>query len=361
MVLFDVIRHQETAVRALREAWERGKMPHALLFWGPGGVGKLRTAHALAQMLLCSSQSPPCGACSICDRVIRFTHPDLLLIAPAIKSALDGQFHKALAAYGQDLFCCLETPPKASIWIERIRELKAESSKARVERGNRVAIIRDAERMTLEAAQAALKLIEEPTAGTYLVLTCRDPEQLLPTILSRCRKLRFRQLPREFIEQVLRERSESAGAHPRVVATLAQGSLGQALSWLDEDVLELRDRALELFQTDRADPAAVGREVRSLGRTWDLDKAQASVDLLMMWFEDLLLLHHGLPEDAVTNTDRLQDLRRLARGISVAEIKRRSGVLEEMLQSIRQNVNPVLATETALLRLNRLVEESGLF
>ncbi|MCK4304707.1 MAG: DNA polymerase III subunit [Candidatus Eisenbacteria sp.] len=382
--LFQTIRHQETAVRAMRGAWIRGKMPHALLLWGPQGVGKMRSAQALAQLLMCRRQPTPrevqtasgrsdgadgpCGACTSCKRVARFTHPDLIVVLPATRSTPGDKVHRALADYGQDLYHCLRTSANASIGIEQIRDLKVESSKARVEKGNRVVIIRDAERMTQEAAQAALKLIEEPLAGTYLVLTCRDPHQLLPTILSRCRAIRFRPLPREFVEQVIRERSQSDGvdcelddAGLRVVARLAEGSLGRALSMLEDEVLALREWAVKFFKADLRTPAEVSARVRSLGRTWNLERAKAAVDLEMMWLEDLLLLSQGLPQDRITHLDRLAELQQQVRTVSVSEIKRRGLILEEMLQAIGQNVNLTLATETALLRLNRLVGERDLF
>ncbi len=357
-VLLDRIRHQETAVRGLREAYRRGKMPHAVLLWGPEGVGRMRTAHGLAQLLLCQDVEPPCGACPACLRSARFTHPDLLVIAPAVRARVEEELHKLLEAYGQDLYHSWRIAPQASIGIERIRELKAESSKARVEKGNRVVIIREAEQMTQEAAQAALKLIEEPSAGTYLVMTCRDPQQLLPTIVSRCQRIRLRPLPRGFIEEVLGERIDLAPEEARLVASLAHGSLGRALAERGDEMADRRDRAIELFGRPLADPAAAALRVQALGRSWDMESAVAFVDLMMAWYEDLLLLGQGLPEQAVTNLDRLDRLRAEAAAMPVREIRRRSEILEELLEALRGNVNLVLATEAALLKLNHLAPDA---
>ena len=360
-VIFDRIRHQDVVLGGLRGAFAQGRMPHALILWGPAGIGRMRSAQAVAQMLLCSGDTPPCGVCPSCGRAIRFTHPDLLLITAAVKSDQDDLVHKDLEAYGRDPYHCLRVSSKASIWIERIRELKAESAKARVERGARVAIIRDAERMTQAAAQAALKIIEEPAPGTYLILTCVDPEQLLPTIVSRCQRYRFRALPREFIEGVLAERTELDPPAVTITAALARGSLGRALALSCEDLTGLRDQALALFHVELRDPAEVSEKVGRLGRTWDPDRAETSIDLMMMWLEDLLLLHHGLPEDRVTHMDRVAELRALAARWPVGEIKRRCRILEELQRAYRQNVNLTLATEAALLRLNRLVTDEGPF
>ena len=73
MILFDGLRHQEGAIGALRGAAAGGRLAHAYLFWGPEGVGKTRTAQALAQLLLCNAPQPPCGACLECERVARIT------------------------------------------------------------------------------------------------------------------------------------------------------------------------------------------------------------------------------------------------------------------------------------------------
>ncbi len=367
-LLFDRVQHQAAAVAALRSAWERGRAAHAVLLWGPEGVGKTRAAHGLAQQLLCSSPAAPCGRCSACRQVGRFTHPDIHVILAGRAEASDHQ--KALEAFAADLYHCWEMPANASIGIERIRALKAESSKTRVGTGNRVILIRDAERMTAEAAQAALKLIEEPQAGTYLILTCRDPEQLLPTILSRCQRVRFRPLPTSYIRDVLGrlehkpDRKRSGTDALSALAAMAQGSLGRALSMAHEDLLALRAQGLDLFETRLGDLSAVRAKVRPLerppGKHWNPERARVVVDILMRWYEDLLLVRGGVPVEQITNLDQRDRIQERARQITLAEIKHRIAILEELLAAIGQNVNPLLALQTALLRVNRLSDGSGL-
>jgi DNA polymerase III subunit delta' len=357
MVLLDQIQHQAPMLSAVRNAQRLGKIAHAFLFWGPGGVGKLRAAQAMAQLLLCRESEAPCGVCAACDQVVRFVHPDLHLVL-AGKPDDDAKTQKRLEAYGQDLFDRIDLPANASIVIDRIRNLKSETAKAHVESGNRVAIIRDAERMTIEAAQSALKLIEEPRDATYLILTCREPEALLPTILSRCQRIRFRPLPAEFIKSVIAERAEAA-APLEMISRLSQGSLGRALGMLEEDVASQRDLALSIFASPLGDPQEVREKVHLVGRKWDLGMARTLVDMLMLWYEDQLMLQHGLPESGVAHQDRVVQLRVAASTAPHGELKRRIGILEEMLQALGQNVNPTLALETTLLRLNGLVAEKG--
>lgn len=357
MVLLDQIQHQAPVLSAIRNAHRLDKVAHAFLFWGPGGVGKLRAAQAMAQLLLCREKSSPCGQCAACDQVVRLVHPDLHLVM-AGKPEDDGILQKTVEAYGRDLFHRIEPPANASIMIDRIRNLKSETAKTHVGSGNRVAIIRDAERMTIEAAQSALKLIEEPREATYLILTCREPEALLPTILSRCQRIRFRPLPADYIKSVLAQRAEES-APLTMISRLAQGSLGRALAMLEEDVASQRDLALSLFVSQLRDPQEVREKIKLVARKWDLGMARTLVDMLMLWYEDQLILQHGLGESGVAHQDRLAELRMAAGASSHGEIKRRIGILEEMLLALSQNVNPTLALETTLLRLNRLVAEKG--
>ncbi|MBD3236629.1 MAG: hypothetical protein GF330_07990 [Candidatus Eisenbacteria bacterium] len=353
MVLWERIRYQESAVGALREAHAHGRLAHAYLFWGLAGVGKLRAAVAFAQTLMCNAggAAAPCGQCRSCEQVARLTHPDLHIVLPARRGE---ETQKAIEEYARDPYHCLEISPGASIGIERVRGLKVESSKARVETGSRVIILRDAERMTIEAAQAALKLIEEPHAETYLALTCRDPAQLLPTIVSRCQRLRFRPLPQAFIEKALGEACEADQEQVRLISGLARGSLGRALQMCGQDLVAVRRAALELFERPLGDAAQVAERVRAVERTWDGRSARATIDLLMSWYADVLAVSQGVEGGAITHTDLRGALQRRAQRITVGEIRRRIDILEELAGAIERNVNPGLALQEALTRIHRI-------
>jgi len=355
MILFDAIRHQEGVITVLRGAAASGRLAHAYIFWGPEGVGKTRTAQALAQLLLCSRPDPPCGSCSECERVARLTHPDLHCVLPGARGGSADE-RKQLEAFAADFFYVPQIPRNATISIERIRGLKLESSKARVRAGNRVIVIRNAGRMTHEAAQAALKIIEEPQPGTFLILTCRDPSRVLPTILSRCQRMRLRALPREYIEGTLIERLGLEAEVARFFAALAQGGLGRALTLAESDARTARDRAIELFETPLGDAGEAARRAQALGRGWDAEAARMAGELLLTWYSDLLAVRHELPAERLTHGDRLPQLRRQAEQLSLAAIRRRIETVEEMLGALEQHVNPLLALQGALLRINGLVE-----
>jgi DNA polymerase-3 subunit delta' len=147
------------------------RLPHALLVYGPRGVGKLALAERMAQLLLCEGKPRPCDTCDACRWFLGGNHPDLRRVEPEVLWA--------------------EKPEKPSIIvkIEQVREL-ADFLYLRSHRGKlRVALVHPAEEMNENAANALLKGLEEPPAGAVFILVSHRPAQLLPTIRSRCVKV----------------------------------------------------------------------------------------------------------------------------------------------------------------------------
>jgi DNA polymerase III subunit delta' len=143
------------------------RLPHALLFAGPAGVGKYRFALALAHYLMCNSpvDGMPCGSCRQCGFNKAATHPDLKLIAPEEKGK--------------------------QIKVDQIRELVGFVCQTSQQGGSKVIILSPAESMNINAANALLKSLEEPTPGTLMILLTHAPSQLLATIRSRCQSMVF--------------------------------------------------------------------------------------------------------------------------------------------------------------------------
>lgn len=185
----------------------RGGVPHAVLITGPVGVGKTTLAMDLTAALLCGSSEPghgPCRSCRACRLVETGRHPDVHRLAP--------------------------TGPGAAIGIggsERgrgVRELVADLVLLPVEGGWRVAIIEEAHRLTDEAQSALLKTLEEPPGGVTIILCAEEEERLLPTVRSRCARVRLAPVAPREIEAILAER-ELAG--PPLAGRLARLSAGR--------------------------------------------------------------------------------------------------------------------------------------
>lgn len=200
---------QDRVVAYLRSGLQRGDLPHALLFTGPRGVGKFSTALLFAAALLCPSGGP--DGCPVCRRVADRVHPDLQLVMP------EG----------------------LSIRVEQIRRMESALSRKPVEGKGRVVIVDEADSMTQEAANAFLKTLEEPFPDTELVLVCESRENLLPTVVSRCREIRFSPLGSRDLERFLVERLGVAEDEARSLARRAGGIFGRALLWARHPELAL--------------------------------------------------------------------------------------------------------------------------
>jgi DNA polymerase-3 subunit delta' len=191
---------QRPAVDALLRALGSGRLPHALLFTGPAGVGKREAAVLLAQAILCPDAKPDaCGRCSSCRRAIAGQHPDLGRLER------DGTFIK----------------------VEAARELVRTSALKPYEGRAKVYLVPEADCCNDESANTLLKTLEEPPAHTYLVLIADNAESVLPTLRSRCQAVVFPPLSRAALTRRLTA-GGMAAAEAEERARLAQGSLARA-------------------------------------------------------------------------------------------------------------------------------------
>jgi DNA polymerase-3 subunit delta' len=250
MTLPPLVGHHELR-RRLAQAVRKNRLPQVLLLAGPAGVGKQRLALWLAQLMLCESPGDdPCGACRPCRLVAGLSHPDLHWFVPIARpkaSEPDKQVDEASQAIAAALDERRNQPlygpsdGMASHGIASVRLLQRRASLTSVEGGARVFIIGEADRLvsqeaSQEAANALLKLLEEPPAGSLFVLTTVDAQRLLPTIRSRSVLLRLGgvadQEMRGFISSELRPLPSPVEVDRRVAA--AEGSIGRALKAGDD-------------------------------------------------------------------------------------------------------------------------------
>jgi DNA polymerase III delta' subunit len=206
---------QPAAVAAVR-GMLASRVPHALLLAGPASVGKEPLAMDLAAALLCTGATGgdrPCRSCRGCRMVEHGNHPDLHRLEPE-------------GAGGQIRIGDRQHPEPGTI-----RGLATELALLPVEGGARVAIVRDAHRMNDDAQSALLKTLEEPPAGTTLILCADDEEKLLPTVRSRCARVRLGAVGTRDIERLLDERGLADPPTAARLARLAGGRAGLAVAY----------------------------------------------------------------------------------------------------------------------------------
>lgn len=205
-------RGQPVAVAAIR-AMLRSGLPHAVLLAGPGGVGKTTLALDVAAALLCQAEpgiARPCRACRACRMVEHGNHPDLHWLSPAGPGRL-------IPIGGKD---------------ERgVRDLVGELAYLPVEGGARVAIVESAHRMSEDAQSAFLKTLEEPPGGTTIILCADDEERLLPTIRSRCVRVRLGRMGSRDVETVLVEQGVADAPTAARLARITDGRPGHAIAF----------------------------------------------------------------------------------------------------------------------------------
>ncbi|HKF84993.1 MAG TPA: hypothetical protein VKB30_04345 [Candidatus Limnocylindrales bacterium] len=244
---FRTVGH-EAAVGAVR-AMLGSRVPHAVLLAGPASVGKQSLALDLAAGLLCAGATGggrPCRSCRACRMVEHDNHPDLHRLEP---EGPGGQ----VGIGGKD-------------GKRGVRDLVTELALLPVEGVARVAIIRDAHRMNEDAQSALLKTLEEPPAGTTLILVADDEERLLPTVRSRCARIRLGTLGARDIEALLEARSLADAPTAARLARLSGGRAGLAVAYATAPQAEtirneLSRTLLDLLQAGRATRLLAARDL----------------------------------------------------------------------------------------------------
>jgi|GEM_PF-3498664 len=269
----------EASTGILQNLWQSQRLPHALLFTGPEGIGKEKVARYLAKMILCEKDSGPCGACGGCRLVQDDKHPDLTFVLPE-----DGR-----------------------IKIDTIRDLKKNFAFPPLMGKSRVLMIRDAHAMNIAAANALLKILEEPPPETFFILVTHALGWIPRTIVSRSQKFRFSPLQDKQVQTILK--SSGIEANSALIKS-AQGSPHKAQQLLQ--VQEIVPSVAEL------------REKRgvSYDEAYELSQKIVEDESVVPFLEALLSQSHGILTqnqddegsfDLLHFTDKILELRRQLR------------------------------------------------
>jgi DNA polymerase-3 subunit delta' len=323
---FTSIRDQDVPVRLLRNMLGRNRVPNGLLFWGPGGVGKRMTAFEMAKAINCArGDGDACDACLSCRKVASGNHPDVTLVAPVKKSRI--------------------------IDVDTINAVNDLAALRPFESKWRVFVLQEADRMGIAAQNHFLKTLEEPPGNSLFILVTEYPGLLLPTIRSRCQRVRFGVLRTATVTELLLRGRDLPRDTAESIAALAQGQMSRALDLVDsekrETVLDITKRLadgddpiglaeafarnleqrrgqIESSLKADADPASadVSREDREENRKQQMALAEALIRRDIMeylylfdtWYRDELVYSTTGNEAQVFNRDQLARLREIKGG-----------------------------------------------
>ena len=241
-------------------AFDNGRLPHALLLHGSQGVGKEAHAMELAALLNCNNlqNKGPCGNCSSCNKTKSFKHENVKLVLPFPRGGISSSKDSPLKAFknekafqdyldllkekSDDPYLQMRVPNANTILINSIRDLKQDVLKSTINNGWKVVMIFQAEKLCVPspaAAHALLKILEEPPDQTIMILVSSNPNMILDTIRSRCQHFHFPPIPNQIIQSRLEEKGQ-ASDQAAIISRISNGNitLSRELALNYEDLMK---------------------------------------------------------------------------------------------------------------------------
>ncbi len=320
---WNILGH-DWAVEMLHKHAARGEFRHAYLFAGAPGLGRRTLALRFAQALNCASPiapGVPCGACRDCKQIEGMRHPDVNIIQADSEGG--------------------------TLKVDQIREVQRALSLKPYQVNYRVALFLRFHEANDNAANALLKTLEEAPGHAVLILTADTPEQLLPTIISRCEIIRLRPLPVAAIKADLIERGVEA-EHARLLAHISGGRPGYARTLVkDGTLLEKREERLNdlqaLLPAPRVEKFSYADKLAK-----DKDSMRQAILIWLSYWRDVLLRTAGA-NTSLVNIDRNMEIEFLASRLDLATARRVVASLETALEKMERNVNSRLLAEVLLM------------
>jgi DNA polymerase-3 subunit delta' len=326
----DIVGHRHL-LDLVAAAAVRSSLPPSVIFAGPEGVGKRAAALALAQFVNCPTPqgSDACGACASCTRIARLVHADVLVVEPGDTGVIK---------------------------VDQVRDVVERTGYRPFEGRRRVVIIDDADAMLSEAQNALLKTLEEPPASSMFVLVTSRPDELLPTVRSRCQRLRFGRLTASDVATVLMRVHGYSAADAHAAASAADGSLGLALESGSDALVEAREAAAEVLRhvAGAADPRRRLDSGRMLAGSGDRDELRRRLRALASMVRDLAVigaLSAEADDASLANADLREMLGRLARSFERERVSRAFAAIDRALEAIDRNASPKIVADWLAFQL----------
>ncbi len=298
--------------KILHRALKQKKLPNSMLFAGPAGIGKKRTALVVAKALNCLKKtSDACEECTHCKAINNGNFPDVMVISP-VKDVLK---------------------------IDQMRLLKETAYLKPMAGKKRIFIVIEAEKMNDEASNSLLKILEEPPPFSHIILVTPNPYRIIPTLKSRCQMFQFSPIPKEEIQKAL----VAKGFQPeraRILSLQVDGNLKQALSLEWDEVQSQRKQAWHLFLAlQKREKAAQLLKHFSQPRAVIREELEKTLEILASFCRDVILIKEEAEIDFLLNPDFEQDLREVAQSITLEQAMNFLSKIDFAISALPRNLN----------------------
>jgi DNA polymerase III subunit delta' len=355
----------ERIVSALRGMLKRDRVPSALLFTGPRGIGKFTLARMFSQAGNCERLKDDfCGECESCVKIARLANPQ-----PLIDAGLAERGESADAAAVERTPLIIQTNPDVWLLVPdpvrlrtpvarpmiRVGQLRAIQRAAyfKPQGRRRFFILDGADTMRWNDADLFLKILEEPPECATLILLAPTPDSLLPTIRSRCLQFHFAPVPVAQIENFLKERTEMKPAERKLAAQLADGSPGLALSIDVAESQQLRRNILHLLE--RAIAGEKYGEIFLMTAQLAKQEKESFENVLALFYSlvtDLLEISQSPKSSHPRNPDLRRELEALGKKVNLEWALRATQGLDRLQSRLRRNVGRQLGLDALLVSLD---------
>lgn len=328
MVDFEEIIGHRSPIQILKNMIKLDRIGHAYLFSGKKGIGKRLVAIAFSKAINCtqlSEEQDPCNHCLSCQKIEKGLSPDFNMILP-----IDD-----------------------TIKIDQIREIKKNIYFKPLENREKIVMIDDADKMTIEASNALLKILEEPPEFAVLILISAFPDALLPTILSRCCHLLFKPLEieqqREIMMRILPLLPKNQLEN---ILKIFYGSPGKAMNYLsNQDKMAFKDYFIEriaktkpgeflefLFHPEKMIP--------------DITHSfKDFVDLVILWFHDVFFLQVGMGESHLFFQEEMDKIQEYAQYYSKERVMMILEYFTKIPEELKKHIQPSALLENIFILL----------